>query len=78
MIYMNDNQTATVPVPPQQPEKRYTSDCRKIPSIIGCTLVMSGKKEEVLEASVQHAVAIHGHQDTSELRHLIENALTEE
>jgi predicted small metal-binding protein len=48
---------------------RKTIDCRAFPSDIGCTLSMSADSEnELLEAAVQHAVAMHKHQDTPELR----------
>jgi predicted small metal-binding protein len=48
---------------------RKTIDCRAFPSDIGCTLSMSADSEnELLEAAVQHAVAMHNHQDTPELR----------
>ncbi|MBF6991727.1 MULTISPECIES: DUF1059 domain-containing protein [Cupriavidus] len=44
-------------------------DCREYPSDIGCTVAMSADTEdELLEAAVQHAVAVHQHQDTPELR----------
>ncbi|MFZ5510368.1 MAG: DUF1059 domain-containing protein [Pseudomonadota bacterium] len=44
-------------------------DCREYPSEMNCTLAMSADSEdELLEAAVQHAVAVHGHQDTPELR----------
>ncbi|MBP0627603.1 MULTISPECIES: DUF1059 domain-containing protein [unclassified Cupriavidus] len=44
-------------------------DCREFPSDIGCTVALSADSEdELLEAAVQHAVAVHQHQDTPELR----------
>ena len=44
-------------------------DCREYPSNIGCTVALSADSEdELLEAAVQHAVAVHQHQDTPELR----------
>lgn len=44
-------------------------DCREFPSEMNCTLAISADSEkELLEAAVQHAVAIHGHQDTPEFR----------
>ncbi|BDB23272.1 hypothetical protein D3C81_967600 [compost metagenome] len=44
-------------------------DCRDYPSDIGCTVALSADSEdELLEAAVQHAVAVHQHQDTPELR----------
>jgi predicted small metal-binding protein len=48
---------------------RYYVDCRERPSVSKCSIAISAdSKEELLEASVQHAVAVHGHDDTAELR----------
>jgi predicted small metal-binding protein len=44
-------------------------DCREYPSDIGCTVAIAADTdEELLEAAVQHAVSVHGHEDTPELR----------
>lgn len=44
-------------------------DCREYPSVMNCTLALSADSdEELLEAAVQHAVAVHDHKDTPELR----------
>lgn len=44
-------------------------DCREYPSEMNCTVLISADSEaELLEAAVQHAVAVHGHADTPELR----------
>ncbi|RWA52206.1 hypothetical protein AU476_18865 [Cupriavidus sp. UYMSc13B] len=44
-------------------------DCREYPSDTHCTVAMSADSEdELLEAAVQHAVSVHQHQDTPELR----------
>ncbi|SEG79689.1 DUF1059 domain-containing protein [Bosea lathyri] len=44
-------------------------DCRAFPSEMNCSVAISADSEgELLEAAVQHAVAVHGHQDTPELR----------
>ena len=44
-------------------------DCREYPSEMNCTVLMSADSEdELLEAAVQHAMAVHGHTDTPELR----------
>lgn len=51
-------------------------DCREFPSEMHCTLALSADSEpELLEAAVQHAVAVHRHQDTSELREQIKGAI---
>jgi predicted small metal-binding protein len=44
-------------------------DCREFPSEMNCTIAISADNErELLEAAVQHAVAVHGHKDTPEFR----------
>lgn len=44
-------------------------DCREYPSEAKCTVAISADSEKELEeAAVQHAVAIHRHQDSPELR----------
>jgi predicted small metal-binding protein len=54
---------------------RKMIDCRKVPSDIGCTLTIAGTEDEVLDAAVAHAVAMHGHEDTPELRESIRAGL---
>jgi predicted small metal-binding protein len=49
-------------------ERKYI-DCREYPSEMNCTVMISADSEaELLEAAVQHAVSVHQHQDTPELR----------
>ena len=44
-------------------------DCREFPSDMNCTVALSADSDkELLDAAVQHAVAVHQHQDTPELR----------
>ena len=44
-------------------------DCREFPSDMNCTVALSADTDkELLDAAVQHAVAVHQHQDTPELR----------
>jgi len=51
-------------------------DCRSYPSVMNCTLAMSADNEkELLEAAVQHAVAVHGHKDTPEFRKQLKSIL---
>jgi len=50
---------------------RKMVDCRKVPSEINCTMTMAGNQDELLEAAVAHAVAVHGHEDSPELRQMI-------
>jgi predicted small metal-binding protein len=51
-------------------------DCREVPSESNCTIAISADSEsELLEAAVQHAVAVHKHEDTPELRRMIRSAM---
>jgi predicted small metal-binding protein len=44
-------------------------DCREFPSDTNCTVAISADSDqELLEAAVQHAVAVHQHQDSAEFR----------
>ncbi len=44
-------------------------DCRDYPSEMNCTVLLAADSDdELLEAAVQHAVAVHGHTDSPELR----------
>jgi len=53
-------------------------DCREIPSETNCSVAISADSEhEVLEAAVQHAVAVHRHYNTPELRMLIKRGIKE-
>jgi predicted small metal-binding protein len=53
-------------------------DCRQFPSEMNCTIAISADTEaELLDAAVQHAVAVHRHQDTPELRDQIKSAMKE-
>ena len=51
--------------------KRKVVDCRLYPSEKGCTVSIEGTEEEVLEASIQHAILSHGHTESPELREQI-------
>lgn len=54
-------------------------DCREYPSEMNCTMFMSADSDtELLEAAVQHAVAVHGHTDTPELRETLRSLFKEE
>jgi predicted small metal-binding protein len=51
-------------------------DCRAYPSEMNCTVALSADSEqELLEAAVQHAVAVHSHRDTPELRQQLKSVL---
>jgi len=48
---------------------RKYMDCREFPSESKCTVALSADSDqELMEAAVQHAVAVHHHKDTPELR----------
>lgn len=51
-------------------------DCREMPSESRCTIAISADSEnELLEAAVQHAVAVHKHADSPELREMIRKGM---
>jgi predicted small metal-binding protein len=51
---------------------RQYIDCREFPSESNCSVAISADNErELIEAAVQHAVAVHGHQDTPEFRKML-------
>jgi Protein of unknown function (DUF1059) len=57
---------------------RKTIDRRSVPNDVGCTLAISGEPGELVAAAAQHAVTVHGHTDTPELREQLRGALTDE
>jgi hypothetical protein len=57
---------------------RKVADCRDFPSDSGCTLTISGEENEVLLAATQHAVSVHGHEDTYEVRTWLSQNLKDE
>ena len=57
---------------------RKSIDCRDYPSERNCSLKISGVEEEVLDAAVQHAASVHGHENTPELREQIKQMLKDE
>ena len=51
-------------------------DCREVPSEMNCMVAISADTEaELMQAAIQHAVAVHGHKDTEELRETIRRAM---
>ncbi len=53
-------------------------DCRSFPSEMKCSIAISADSEiELLEAAVQHAVAVHGHKDSPELRQQVKQSIKE-
>jgi hypothetical protein len=57
---------------------RVMADCRRMPSESNCTLTIIGEEGEVIRAAAAHAVSVHGHEDTPELREEIRNSLEPE
>ena len=57
---------------------RKVADCRLHPSVNNCSLTIAGTEEEVVKASVEHAVSSHGHDDTPELHESIRTMLKDE
>jgi predicted small metal-binding protein len=48
---------------------RMYIDCRQYPSDMNCTVsIAADNKKELIDAATQHAVAVHGHKDSSQLR----------
>jgi len=44
-------------------------DCREFPSDSKCSVAIAADSDaELLDAAVQHAVAVHGHKDSPEMR----------
>ncbi len=60
------------------PMARKYVDCREVPSEMNCTVgIAADTEEELIEAAVQHAVAVHSDEDTLELRSMIREAMKE-
>ena len=53
-------------------------DCRLFPSDTRCSVAISADTEdEVVEAAAQHAVSVHKHQDSPQLRQQIRASVKE-
>ena len=53
-------------------------DCREFPSETKCSVTIAADGEnELLDVAVQHAIAVHGHQDTQEFRQQLREAIHE-
>ncbi len=57
---------------------RKLVDCRDYPSEMNCTLTIAGEEEEVVRAAAEHAVSVHGHTDSPQLREQIRAQLKDE
>ena len=58
--------------------QRKPIDCRDYPSEKNCSLKICRREEEVLDAAVQHAASVHGHENTPELREQIKSMVKDE
>ena len=54
---------------------RVMADCRRFPSDSNCSLTVLGEEDEVVRTAAEHAVSVHGHEDTPELRDQIRGML---
>ncbi|QKW06083.1 DUF1059 domain-containing protein [Streptomyces sp. NA04227] len=57
---------------------RKVADCREFPSEMNCTLTITGEEEEVVRAAAEHAVSVHSHADSLDLRKQIRESLKDE
>ena len=57
---------------------RVMADCRRFPSDSNCSLTIIGEEDEVVRTAAEHAVSVHGHEDTPELREQIRGLLEPE
>ena len=57
---------------------RKIADCRRFESESNCTLSIIGEEDEVIASAAEHAAAVHGHQDSPELREQIRGMLEPE
>ena len=63
---------------PRRMEWDGNSSIREYPSEMNCTVAFSADSdEELLEVAVQHAVQVHHHKDSPELRQQIRNLFNE-
>lgn len=54
---------------------RVMADCRRFPSDSDCSLTILGEEDEVVRAAAEHAVSVHGHEDTADLKEQIRGML---
>ena len=53
-------------------------DCREFPSEKNCSVTIAADSEqELMEIAVQHAVTVHGHQDTPAFREQLRKTMRE-
>jgi Protein of unknown function (DUF1059) len=54
---------------------RMMADCRRFPSESDCSLVIIGEEDEVARAAAEHAMSVHGHEDSPAFREQVRNLL---
>jgi predicted small metal-binding protein len=53
-------------------------DCREFPSDTKCSVTIAADSEqELMDVAVQHAVSVHHHQDTPDLRQQLKQVMRE-
>ncbi len=53
-------------------------DCREVPSEMNCSIAIAADSEdELVEAAVQHAISVHSHEDSQELRDMVRQGVKE-
>lgn len=57
---------------------RKMADCRRFPSESNCSLTIIGEEDEVVLTAAEHAVSVHGHEDSDELRDQVRGMLEDE
>jgi predicted small metal-binding protein len=57
---------------------RKMADCRRFPSESNCSLTIIGEEEEVVRTAAEHAVSVHGHEDSDQLRDDVRGMLEDE
>jgi predicted small metal-binding protein len=57
---------------------RVMADCRRFPSESNCSLTIIGEEDEVVRTAAEHAVSVHGHEDSDELRQQVKGMLEPE
>jgi predicted small metal-binding protein len=57
---------------------RMFIDCREYPSETNCSIAISADgADELVEAAAQHAISVHRHDDSPELRTTLRSAVKE-
>jgi predicted small metal-binding protein len=76
-MFSSREDAASAPTPTlENTMSRKYIDCRDYPSDSNCTVAISADTEqELLEVAVQHAVTIHGHEDSPQFRDELRKAI---